>query len=57
VRLEDLGLIGNGQCSALVSEAWDTAGRKLWGNLPQAYSHVGLIHAAFAASPRWSDVL
>ena len=29
----------------------------MWGNFPQAYSHVGLIHAAFAASPRWRDVL
>jgi hypothetical protein len=29
----------------------------MWGNFPQAYSHVGLIHAAFAASPEWSDVL
>jgi YD repeat-containing protein len=27
------------------------------GPLPQAYSHVGLIHAAFAASPRWSEIL
>ena len=27
------------------------------GNFPQAYSHVGLINAAFAASPPWSDVL
>ena len=29
----------------------------MWGNFPQAYSHVGLIHAAFAASPPWSEVL
>jgi hypothetical protein len=29
----------------------------MWGNFPQAYSHVGLIHAAFAASPPWADVL
>jgi GH15 family glucan-1,4-alpha-glucosidase len=28
----------------------------MWGNFPQAYSHVGMIHAAFAAAPRWSDV-
>ncbi|HPH64453.1 MAG TPA: glycoside hydrolase family 15 protein [Kofleriaceae bacterium] len=27
----------------------------MWGNFPQAYSHVGLIHAAFAASPRWAE--
>jgi hypothetical protein len=29
----------------------------MWGNFPQAYSHAGLIQAAFAASPRWADVL
>ena len=28
---------------------------RMWGNFPQAYSHVGLIHAAFAASPRWGE--
>lgn len=27
------------------------------GNFPQAYSHVGLINAAFSISPTWSDVL
>jgi hypothetical protein len=27
----------------------------MWGNYPQAYSHAGVIHAAFAASPRWAD--
>ncbi len=26
------------------------------GNFPQAYSHVGLIHAAFAAAPSWSEL-
>jgi GH15 family glucan-1,4-alpha-glucosidase len=41
----------------LLSEDCDTSTRRLWGNFPQAYSHVGLIHAAFAASPRWADVL
>jgi GH15 family glucan-1,4-alpha-glucosidase len=41
----------------LLSEDYDTASLRMWGNFPQAYSHVGLIHAAFAASPRWSDVL
>jgi GH15 family glucan-1,4-alpha-glucosidase len=29
---------------------------EMWGNFPQAYSHAGLIHAAFAASPSWSEV-
>ncbi len=41
----------------LLSEDCDTATRRLWGNFPQAYSHVGLIHAAFGASPRWTEVL
>jgi GH15 family glucan-1,4-alpha-glucosidase len=41
----------------LLAEDWDTSERRMWGNFPQAYSHVGLIHAAFAASPPWSEVL
>lgn len=28
-----------------------------FGNFPQAYSHVGMINAAFAASPGWNEVL
>lgn len=41
----------------LLSEDVDPRTSRMWGNFPQAYSHVGLIHAAFAASPRWGDVL
>jgi GH15 family glucan-1,4-alpha-glucosidase len=41
----------------LLSEDYETGELSLWGNFPQAYSHVGLIHAAFAASPRWAEVL
>jgi GH15 family glucan-1,4-alpha-glucosidase len=41
----------------LLSEDYAVEGLRMWGNFPQAYSHVGLIHAAFAASPRWSEVL
>lgn len=41
----------------LLSEDYSTAGNRMWGNFPQAYSHVGLIHAAFSASPGWSDWL
>lgn len=41
----------------LLSEDYETSNLRMWGNFPQAYSHVGLIHAAFAASPRWDDVL
>ena len=41
----------------LLSEDYETTSLRMWGNFPQAYSHVGLIHAAFAASPRWGDIL
>jgi GH15 family glucan-1,4-alpha-glucosidase len=41
----------------LLSEDFETGSLRMWGNFPQAYSHVGLIHAAFAASPPWADVL
>jgi GH15 family glucan-1,4-alpha-glucosidase len=41
----------------LLSEDYDAKTQRMWGNFPQAYSHVGLIHAAFAASPVWAEVL
>lgn len=41
----------------LMSEDCEVTSRRLCGNFPQAYSHVGLIHAAFSASPRWTDIL
>jgi len=41
----------------LLSEDFDPIEPRMWGNFPQTYSHVGLIHAAFAASPQWSEVL
>jgi GH15 family glucan-1,4-alpha-glucosidase len=41
----------------LLSEDFDPRQRRWWGNFPQVYSHVGLIHAAFASSLRWSEVL
>ena len=41
----------------LFSEHFIPATNSQWGNFPQAYSHVGLINAAFAVSPPWSDVL
>jgi GH15 family glucan-1,4-alpha-glucosidase len=41
----------------LLAEDFDPGAGVQWGNFPQAYSHVGLIHAAFAASPRWSEVV
>lgn len=39
----------------LLSEDVDPTSGTMWGNFPQAYSHVGLIRAAFAVSPRWSE--
>jgi GH15 family glucan-1,4-alpha-glucosidase len=41
----------------LLAEDFDPRGPRMWGNFPQAYSHVGLVHAAFAASPPWAEVL
>lgn len=41
----------------LMSEDIETSNRRMWGNFPQAYSHVGLIRAAFAASPGWGEIL
>jgi GH15 family glucan-1,4-alpha-glucosidase len=43
--------------TGLLAEDWDPKAKRLWGNFPQAYSHVGLIHAAFSASPTWREVL
>jgi GH15 family glucan-1,4-alpha-glucosidase len=39
----------------LLSEDYATPGMRMWGNFPQAYSHVGLIHAAFSVSPTWAE--
>ncbi len=41
----------------LLSEDYAVRTGRMWGNFPQAYSHVGLIHAAFACSRPWSDLL
>jgi GH15 family glucan-1,4-alpha-glucosidase len=41
----------------LYSEHFMPGSNRQLGNFPQAYSHVGLINAAFAASPPWSQVL
>jgi GH15 family glucan-1,4-alpha-glucosidase len=41
----------------LLAEHYDTTDRIMSGNFPQAYSHVGMIRAAFAAAPRWLEVL
>jgi GH15 family glucan-1,4-alpha-glucosidase len=41
----------------LLSEDYDPVEPRMWGNFPQTYSHVGLIHSAFASSPQWAEVL
>jgi GH15 family glucan-1,4-alpha-glucosidase len=41
----------------LIAEDYSPATGRMWGNFPQAYSHAGLIHGAFAASPRWMDLV
>jgi GH15 family glucan-1,4-alpha-glucosidase len=41
----------------LFAEHYDPERRVQLGNFPQAYSHVGLINAAFAVSPPWSEIL
>jgi GH15 family glucan-1,4-alpha-glucosidase len=41
----------------LLSEHFVPETRTQLGNFPQAYSHVGLINAAFAVSPPWTTVL
>jgi pentatricopeptide repeat protein len=41
----------------LLSEGLHVETGELWGNFPQTYSMVGLIHAAMRLSRRWEDVL
>src|SRR5262245_37408131 len=37
----------------LLSEEYDPAGRRLLGNFPQAFSHVGLVNTAVNVSRKW----
>jgi GH15 family glucan-1,4-alpha-glucosidase len=39
----------------LLSEDIDPATGELWGNFPQAYSHVGVINSAFRLSRSWNE--
>jgi GH15 family glucan-1,4-alpha-glucosidase len=50
-------VLGAASPLGLIGEDWDPVNQRLWGNYPQAYSHVGMIHAAFASSPGWDEVL
>ena len=61
-RRDDARVVMDRTCSilsplGLIAEDFDMGAQRMSGNFPQAYSHVGLIRAAFAASPRWRDVL
>ncbi len=37
----------------LLSEEYDAKAKRMLGNFPQALSHIGLLHAAFALSGQW----
>ena len=50
-------VLGAANHVGLLSEHFIPSTKTQCGNFPQAYSHVGLINAAFAVSPPWSDVL
>jgi GH15 family glucan-1,4-alpha-glucosidase len=41
----------------LMAEHFDPLSSTQLGNFPQAYSHVGVINAAFAVSEPWDEVL
>jgi GH15 family glucan-1,4-alpha-glucosidase len=41
----------------LLAEHFDPDGGEQLGNFPQAYSHVGVINAAFSVSESWDEVL
>jgi GH15 family glucan-1,4-alpha-glucosidase len=49
--------VSSANATGLFAEHYFPKGRKQAGNFPQAYSHVGLINAAFAVSPPWHEVL
>ena len=51
------GLLARRNHLGLLSEDIDANSGELWGNFPQTYSLVGLIHSAMRLSRRWEDVL
>ena len=55
-RLMDVAR-GLGSELGLIAEDVEPDVGRMSGNFPQAYSHVGEIRAAFAASPSWREVL
>ena len=49
--------LSSGNHLGLLAEHFDPVARMQLGNFPQAYSHVGVINAAFAVSEAWDEVL
>ncbi|MBY0371677.1 glycoside hydrolase family 15 protein, partial [bacterium] len=47
-------ILSSANSLGLLAEHFDPAASKQSGNFPQAYSHVGVINAAFAISPPWN---
>ena len=37
----------------LLAEEYDPVAKRMVGNFPQAFSHIALVHAAFAISGQW----
>jgi GH15 family glucan-1,4-alpha-glucosidase len=50
-------ILGAANSLGLYSEHFIPKEKHQIGNYPQAYSHVGLINAAFAVSPPWSEII
>jgi GH15 family glucan-1,4-alpha-glucosidase len=38
----------------LLSEEYDPVAKRMVGNFPQAFSHIALLHSAFAMSGLWN---
>jgi GH15 family glucan-1,4-alpha-glucosidase len=53
--LESLRTCGNHL--GLYAEHYSPADNRQLGNFPQAYSHVGMVNAAFDVSPSWMEIL
>ncbi len=50
-------ILGRRNALGLLSEHVDIDDGEMWGNFPQTYSHVGLIHCAMRLSKSWEDVV
>lgn len=48
-------VLGRANHVGLLSEDIDPVSGELWGNFPQAYSHVGVINSAFRLSKSWEE--